>query len=258
MDMHAGPIPGALYLGFIDTLGFGTAIDSLAAIKKLVFDDKRLSMQELLDATDADFEGHEAIRQLCLHAPKYGNDEPYADAIGHDIETFFVELTRGHPTAFGGELDIRYVTITAHIPFGAVLGATPDGRRAGEPVSEGVSPSQGADRAGPTASLTSIARTRCESHKERAARLLNMKLSPSAVVGPEGTRKLMALIRSACDLKMWHLQFNIVNKETLLAAREDPEKYRNLLVRVAGYSAYFVDLTPQLQDEIIHRTEHGF
>ena len=207
---------------------------------------------------DADFEGHEAIRQLCLHAPKYGNDEPYADAIGHDIETFFVELTRGHPTAFGGELDIRYVTITAHIPFGAVLGATPDGRRAGEPVSEGVSPSQGADRAGPTASLTSIARTRCESHKERAARLLNMKLSPSAVVGPEGTRKLMALIRSACDLKMWHLQFNIVNKETLLAAREDPEKYRNLLVRVAGYSAYFVDLTPQLQDEIIHRTEHGF
>ncbi len=257
-DMHDGPVPGALYLGFIDTLGFATAIDSLAAIKKLVFDDKQLTMAELLGATEADFEGHEAIRQLCLHAPKYGNDEPYADAIGHDIESHFVDLTRKQKTAFVGELDIRYVTITAHIPFGAILGATPDGRRAGEPVSEGVSPSQGADRAGPTASLMSIARTRCEAHKERAARLLNMKLSPSAVAGPEGTRKLMALIRTACDLKMWHLQFNIVNKETLLAARKDPEKYRNLLVRVAGYSAYFVDLTPQLQDEIIHRTEHGF
>jgi formate C-acetyltransferase len=104
----------------------------------------------------------------------------------------------------------------------------------------------------------SIARTRCEARKERAARLLNMKLSPSAVAGPEGTRKLMSFIRTACDLKMWHLQFNIVNRQTLLAAQEDPEKYRNLLVRVAGYSAYFVDLTPQLQDEIIHRTEHGF
>lgn len=257
-DMHDGPIEGALYLGFIDTLGFGTVIDSLAAIKKLVFDDKRIAMAELLAATEADFEGHEAVRQLCLHAPKYGNDEPYADSIGHDVETFFVDLTRRYRSAFGGELDIRYVTITAHIPFGAVLGATPDGRRAGEPVSEGASPSQGADRNGPTASLVSMARTRCEAHKERAARLLNMKLSPAAVAGPQGTRKLMALVRTACDLKMWHLQFNIVNRETLLAARRDPEKYRNLLVRVAGYSAYFVDLTPQLQDEIIQRTEHGF
>ena len=257
-DMHDGPIEGALYLGFIDTLGFGTVIDSLAAIKHLVFDEKRLTMAELLAATDVDFEGHEAIRQLCLNAPKYGNDEPYADSIGHDVESLFVDLTRRVRTAFGGELDIRYVTITAHIPFGAVLGATPDGRRAGEPVSEGVSPCQGADRNGPTASLMSIARTRCEAHKERAARLLNMKLSPSAVAGADGTRKLMSLIRTACDLKMWHLQFNIVNRETLLAAREDPEKYRNLLVRVAGYSAYFVDLTPQLQDEIIQRTEHGF
>jgi formate C-acetyltransferase len=257
-DMHSGPLDGALYLGFIDTLGFGTAIDSLAAVKKLVYDDRRLTLAELLEALDVDFEGHEAIRQLCLNAPKYGNDDPQADAIGRAIESFFVGLTRKVPSAFGGELDIRYVTITAHIPFGAVLGATPDGRKAGEPVSEGVSPSQGADRNGPTASLLSTARTRCEAHKERAARLLNMKLSPAAVAGAEGTRKLMALIRAACDLKLWHLQFNIVNRETLLAARRDPEKYRNLLVRVAGYSAYFVDLTPKLQDEIIERTEHGF
>jgi len=178
--------------------------------------------------------------------------------IGRNIEEFFVRLTRRYKSAFGGELDIRYVTITAHVPFGAVLGATPDGRKAGLPIAEGVSPSQGADRKGPTASLTSIANSKATGYKERAARLLNMKLTPSTVAGPEGTKKLMSLIRTACDLKMWHLQFNIINKDTLVAAQKDPEKYRDLLVRVAGYSAYFVDLTPQLQDEIIARTEHNF
>jgi formate C-acetyltransferase len=257
-DMHSGPIDEALYLGFIDTLGLGTAIDSLAAIKKLVFDEKKLTIAELLDAVAANFEGKEAIRQMCLNAPKYGNNDPYADSIGHAIEEFFINLTRRSKSAFGGELDIRYVTITAHIPFGAILGATPDGRKAGEPISEGVSPSQGADRKGPTASLNSVAQTRCGEHKERAARLLNMKLTPSAVAGRDGTRKLMSLIRTACDLRMWHLQFNIINSKTLMAAQKNPEKYRNLLVRVAGYSAYFVDLTPQLQNEIIERTEHGF
>ena len=256
-DMHAGPIDGALYLGFVDTLGFGTAIDSLAAIKQLVFDEKKLTMAELVEATDADFQGKEAIRQMCLNAPKYGNGDAYADSIGHDIEELFIHLTRRHKSAFGGELDVRYVTITAHIPFGAVLGATPDGRKAGEPVAEGVSPSQGADRKGPTASLRSVASTRCGGYKERAARLLNMKLTPSAVAGRDGIPKLMSLIRTACDLKMWHLQFNIVNSKTLIEAQKNPEKYRNLLVRVAGYSAYFVDLTPQLQNEIIKRTEHG-
>ena len=184
-DMHDGPIDGALYLGFIDTLGFATAIDSLAAIKKLVFDDKQLTMDELLEALDGNFEGKEAIRQMCLNAPKYGNNEPYADRIGRDIEEFGVKLTRRYKTAFGGELDIRYVTITAHVPFGAILGATPDGRKAGEPVAEGVSPSQGADRNGPTASLISISRTRASGYKERAARLLNMKLTP---VGGRGAR----------------------------------------------------------------------
>ncbi len=257
-DMHSGPIPGALYLGYIDTLGFGTAIDSLAAVKKLVFDDKKLTMDELLEALNSNFKDAEAIRQMCLNAPKYGNNDPHADLIGRNIEEFFVRTTRRHKSAFGGELDIRYVTITAHIPFGMVVGATPDGRKASEPVAEGVSPSQGADRKGPTASLNSIARAKAAGYKERAARLLNMKLTPSAVTGPGGTKKLMSLIRTACDLKMWHLQFNIINRETLIAAQQDPDKYRDLLIRVAGYSAYFVDLTPQLQNEIIQRTEHGF
>ncbi len=257
-DMHAGPIKDAVYLGFFDTIGFGTAIDSLAAMKKLIFDDKKLTLDELLDALDTNFEGKEAIRQMCLNAPKYGNNDPYADSIGHDIEELFAEMAHKHKTAFGGELDVRYVTITSHVPFGSIVGATPDGRKAYEALSEGISPSQGVDKDGPTSSLSSVAKTKCAAYKERAARLLNMKLSPAAVAGQEGTKKLMSLIRTACDMKMWHLQFNIINKSTLIAAQEDPEKYRNLLVRVAGYSAYFVDLTPELQDEIIKRTEHSF
>jgi formate C-acetyltransferase len=257
-DIHAGPIEGGLYLGFFDIMGLGTVIDSLAAIRKLVFDEGKLKMEELLEAMEADFEGCEAVRQMCLNAPKYGNNDPYADSIGRDIEGCFVRLANGHTTAFGGELDVRYVSVTSHVPLGLCVGATPDGRKAGEPLSESVSPSQGRDVRGPTATLASIASTKCAQYKERAARLLNMKLSPASVAGEAGARKLMALIRTVCDMKMWHIQFNIINRETLIAAQENPEKYRNLLVRVAGYSAYFVDLTPALQNEIIRRTEHGF
>jgi formate C-acetyltransferase len=257
-DIHSGPIEGALYLGFFDVIGFGTVIDSLAAIRTLVFEEGRVTMPELLDALDRDFTGHEDIRQLCLNAPKYGNNESSVDRLGREIEECFTRLARHHTTAFGGELDLRYVSVTSHIPLGAVVGATPDGRKAREPLSESISPSQGRDVKGPTATLASISSTKCAQYKERAARLLNMKLSPASLVGEAGTRKLMGLIRSACDMRMWHIQFNIINRDTLLAAQHDPEKYRNLLVRVAGYSAYFVDLTPALQNEIIRRTEHEF
>jgi formate C-acetyltransferase len=257
-DIHSGPIDGALYLGFFDVMGFGTVIDSLAAIRTLVFEEGKLTMPELLDALDRDFEGQEAIRQLCLNAPKYGNNDSDVDQVGRDIEECFARLAQHHTTAFGGELDLRYVSVTSHIPLGAVVGATPDGRKAREPLSESISPSQGMDVKGPTATLMSISSTKCAQYKERAARLLNMKLSPASLVGEAGTRKLMALIRTACDMKMWHIQFNIINRDTLLAAQKDPDKYRNLLVRVAGYSAYFVDLTPALQNEIIRRTEHEF
>jgi formate C-acetyltransferase len=257
-DIHAGPIEGGLYLGFFDIIGFGTVIDSLAAIKKLVFDDGKLQMAELLEALDADFEGFKAVRELCLNAPKYGNNDPYADSLGHDIEDCFSRLAHGHTTAFGGELDVRYVSVTSHIPLGMCVGATPDGRKKAQPLSESISPSQGVDIKGPTATLTSIANTKSSQYKERSARLLNMKLSPASVSGEVGTRKLMSLIRTVSDMKMWHIQFNIINRDTLIAAQKNPEKYRNLLVRVAGYSAYFTDLTPALQDEIIRRTEHGF
>lgn len=257
-DIHSGPIDGALYLGFFDVMGFGTVIDSLAAIRSLVFEERKLTMDSLLDALAHNFDGYEAIRQMCVNAPKYGNGISAVDEIGRDIEACFTRLAKSHRTAFGGELDLRYVSVTSHIPLGAVVGATPDGRKAREPLSESISPSQGRDVKGPTATLSSISATKCAQYKERAARLLNMKLSPASLVGEAGTRKLMALVRTACDMKMWHIQFNIINRDTLLAAQRDPEKYRNLLVRVAGYSAYFVDLTPALQSEIIRRTEHQF
>jgi len=215
-------------------------------------------MAQMLEALDSNFVGKEDIQKLCLKAPKYGNNDPYADNIGRDIEAMFAEITHNRKTAMGGELDVRYVTITSHVPFGSIVGATPDGRLAGEAVSDGIAPSQGVDQNGPTASLMSVGNTRVASYKERAARLLNIKLSPSAVADDAGTRNLMSLIRTACDLKLWHLQFNIINRDTLVAAQQEPEKYKDLLVRVAGYSAYFVDLTPQLQNEIIQRTEHRF
>jgi len=257
-DLHSGHQEGGIYIEYINMIGMATAIDSLAAIKNLVFDEKKLTMAELLEALDTDFKGNEVIRQLCLNAPKFGNSIAWVDLIGHDIETFLVKTVRRYKTAFGAELNVIHVPVTAHIPYGAISGATPNGRKAGEPLSEGISPSQGADRQGPTAVLASVARTRCGIYKERGDRLLNIKLSPSAVAGPEGTKKLMSLIRTASDLKMWHLQFNIINKETLIAAQKNPEKYQNLMVRVAGFSAYFVDLSPQLQNEIIQRTEHTF
>jgi formate C-acetyltransferase len=257
-DLHCGDIEGGLKLGFYDMLGYGTVVDSIAAIKKLVFEDKKVTMNELLEALDADFEGKEVIRQFCLNAPKYGNNDPYADNIGRDIEAEAVKYSKKYRGAFGAELDVRYVPVTAHIPLGKVVGATPNGRKAKTPLSDGGGPSHGADTNGPTCTLISIANTKCMVAKERAARLVNLKLTPSSVTGEEGNRKIMSLIRTFCDLRLWHLQFNVINRETLLAAQKDPEKYRNLLVRVAGYSAYFVDLSAELQNEIIARTDHSF
>lgn len=257
-DLHCGNIDGGVKLGYYDIIGFGTVIDSLAAVRKLVFEEKRFTMAELMDALDCNFEGREAIRHLCLNTPRYGNGDSYADGIGRDVESISAKFSSTYRTAFGGELDVRYVPLTSHIPLGKLVGATPNGRKAGEYLSEGASASHGADVKGPTGVLLSNARTKSTGYKERAARLLNIKLSPGTVAGWEGTEKLVSLIRAFEDLKLWHLQFNVVNRETLLAAQNDPGKYRNLLVRVAGYSAYFVDLSPELQNEIIARTEHSF
>ena len=258
VDVHQGHMKGALVLGAFDLIGFGTAVDSLVAIKKLVYDDKMATMAELMHALDTDFEGNEILEQRCLRAPHYGNNDLYADEVGRQIEEHFRFISHQYTTLYGGKLDTRYVPVTAHVPHGRVVGATPNGRKSGEPLSDGISPSQGADHKGPTASLQSVAYTKQSKYVDGAARLFNLKLSPQTVEGEEGTRRLASLIRTFCDLKLWHLQFNIINAATLKAAQKDPQKYQNLLVRVAGYSAYFVDLSTDLQNEIIKRTEHSF
>ncbi|MCG8617086.1 MAG: glycyl radical protein [Desulfobacterales bacterium] len=256
VDMQGGQVEGGIAPGFWDPIGIGTAIDSLAAVKHLVFDQGVVSMDEMMDALADNF-SDQLIEKRCQNAPKFGNNDPYADSIGSELEDYFRSISHAYTNLSGGTLDVRYVPVTSHVPLGKIVGALPNGRKAGEPLSEGMSPSQGCDTNGPTASLLSIASQKETPFTEGGEGVLNMKLSPQVVAGPEGTKVLADLIRSWCDLKIWHLQFNIVNTATLIAARKDPEKYRNLLVRVAGYSAYFTDLSPDLQKEIIERMEHG-
>jgi pyruvate formate-lyase/glycerol dehydratase family glycyl radical enzyme len=260
LQTHGDPFPGGLDHSCLEAIGKGTAVDSLAAIKHLIFDTKRLTWDQLLTALEANWEGHEAIRQLCLNAPKYGNGIEWVDNIGYQIETLIMKYLEQHPKPGGQGQSwiLRQVPVTYHNPAGRVCSATPNGRPAGIYLSEGISPSHGCDLKGPTVSLASMANARNTSFKEKGPDLINMKFSPATVAGEAGTQRLMQLIRTWSSLKLWHIQFNIINLETLRAAQKNPEKYRNLLVRVAGYSAYFTELSPSLQDEVISRTEEKF
>ncbi|MCD8020421.1 MAG: glycyl radical protein [Clostridiales bacterium] len=255
-DIHQPHIKGGIDLGYFEFIGYGTVIDSLAAMKKVVFEDKRLSLARVKEALLHNFEGYEIERQLLKNAPKYGNDDSYADEIGKTLDRELLEYTKKYSQELGVHLDLRYVPFTSNVPFGKVVSATPDGRKAYVPLSDGSSASQGADKNGPTAVLLSNFATKNYDFRNRAARLLNIKLSPQCVKGEEGTEKLVAFIETWRDLKLWHIQFNVINRETLLEAQKHPEEYGNLLVRVAGYSAYFCELSKDLQDDIISRTEH--
>lgn len=255
-DLHSEHIDGGVEIGFFDFIGYATAADSLAAIKKTVYDDKTLTMDQVLHALDVNFEGEEIVRQRLIHAPKYGNDDPYVDRIAKKIDRFGAEYAAENSKYLGIQMDLRYVSQSANVPFGAVVGATPNGRKAGTALSDGSSASQGADELGPTSVLMSNLHTKNPDIINHASRLLNIKMSPASVKGEEGTERLVAFIKAWCSMRLWHLQFNIINQETLLAAQKKPSEYRSLLVRVAGYSAYFVQLSPSLQDDIIRRTEN--
>jgi formate C-acetyltransferase len=257
IDLHQEQIPEGINLGYFEYMGLGTVVDSLAAIKKLVFEDKKLTMQQVIDALDANFEGHEDVEALLRSAPCYGNNDPYADSIGREIDRISVEYGGKYSKELGMHNDVRYVPFTSHVPFGKVVGATPNGRKQFTPLSDGSSASHGADVNGPTAILLSNYNTKNYGMRDRAARMLNIKFTPKCIEGEQGTEKLVSFIRTFCDLKIWHVQFNVINRDTLIAAKKDPQKYRNLIVRIAGYSAYFVDLSPDLQDDLIARTEHG-
>lgn len=257
IDLHQPQIPEGINLGYFEYMGLGTVVDSLSAIKKLVFEDKKLTMQQIIDAIDANFEGYEDVAALLRSVPCYGNNEPYADEIGREIDKISVEYGGKYSKELGMHNDVRYVPFTSHVPFGKVVSATPNGRKEFTPLSDGSSASHGADINGPTAILLSNYNTKNYGMRDRAARMLNIKFTPKSLEGEQGSDKLVSFIRTFCDLKVWHVQFNVINRSTLLAAKQDPEKYRNLIVRIAGYSAYFVDLSPDLQNDLIARTEHN-
>ncbi len=251
-DYNAG---GARYNNtFIQAVGIGTITDSLSAIKDLVYDAQRLGLADLVEVLDGDFEGHEPLRQRLLHRThKYGNDDDYADALMQKVFVATFEAIDGRPTSKGGTYRLEMLPTTCHVYFGSVLGATPDGRWAGQPVSEGISPVQGADRLGPTAVFKSAAKM---DHIKTGGTLLNMKFNPTLVAGDQGIEHLAQLVRSYFKMDGHHVQFNIVSADTLREAQDDPANHRDLIVRVAGYSDYFCDLSEELQEEIITRTEH--
>ncbi len=251
-DYHDG---GARYnTTYIQGVGLGTMADALTAIRYHVYDQKTMTMAELLEALRADFVGYERIRQTLLHrTPKYGNDDDYADQMLRAAFEAYFEAIDGRPNTKGGRYHINLLPTTCHVYFGSVCGATPDGRKAGVPLSEGISPVQGADRRGPTAVIKSAAKI---DHARTGGTLLNQKFTPQLLQNDHDLDNLVHLIRSYFKLDGHHIQFNVVDAETLRAAQRNPDQYRNLIVRVAGYSDYFCDLSRTLQDEIIARTEH--
>ncbi len=251
-DYHDG---GARYnTSYIQGVGLGSITDCLTAIRYHVFDKKDLTMREMLDALGEDFAGHEGLRQKLVNkTPKYGNDDDYADELMRAVFEVFFEAVEGRPNTLGGHHRINLLPTTVHVYFGSVIGATPDGRKAKEPLSEGVSPVQGADRKGPTAVIKSVAKM---DHARTGGTLLNQKFTPHLLATEDGIEKLAHLIRSFFRLDGHHIQFNVVSAATLRDAQKHPEKYRDLIIRVAGYSDYFVDLSVVLQNEIIKRTEH--
>jgi len=251
-DYNAG---GARYNNtFIQGVGIGTITDSLAAIEHNVFEKHRFSLGDLVAALDRDFAGDEAIRaRLINRSPKYGNDDDAADRLMRRVFEEFFAAVDGRPAPRGGKHRIEMLPTTCHVYFGTMTSATPDGRHAGKPLSEGISPVQGADRRGPTAVLKSAAKM---DHVRTGGTLLNLKFTPAVLAGDAGLDRLAHLVRGYFTMDGHHVQFNVVDADTLRAAQASPEEYRGLIVRVAGYSDYFCDLSPALQDEIIARTAH--
>ncbi|MBN2187542.1 MAG: formate C-acetyltransferase/glycerol dehydratase family glycyl radical enzyme, partial [Dehalococcoidia bacterium] len=239
----------------VNEIGIADTADSLAVIRKLVFEYNRLTMEELLNALSNNFEGREELRgQFLHHVPKFGNDEDGVDGIANEVVQLCNEEVMKYKNIFGGQAQAGIIAVTAGIPFGKVVGALPSGRKAGEPLADNVSPYPGNDKKGPTAILRSVAKL--DVARLRNGTLLNLRLSPTAVSTPEGLHKMASFIRGLCDIGCWHIQFNVVDTAVLRDAQQHPEKYSDLLVRVAGYSAYFTQLHKEVQEDIIRRTEH--
>jgi len=253
LDWHAG---GSHYkIATMSGVAVGTVADSLAAIRKHVFDDRTVTLAELKQALDRNWEGFELLRRRLVNkTPHYGNDEEYADELAVLAQQIFCGEVEKHRDTQGARYWVDLLPTTSHIALGGVTGATPDGRSAGAPLSEGVSPVQGHDHRGPTAVARSVAKL---DHARTNGTLLNLKLSPQCVKTDEDLQKFAALVRAYFDQGGHHVQFNIIDRKILEDAMAHPENYRNLIIRVAGYSDYFVLLSPEIQREILSRTEHA-
>ena len=237
-------------------IGLADVADSLAAIKKLVFDDKVLTMSQLMDAIDADFEGHEYVRQILVNkGPKYGNDDPIADEMAVKAVDIYSMETDKHRSLFGGRFHPGFSSVSSNVPYGTVIAALPNGRKQYKPLADGCSPSHAVDVCGPTAVALSCGKLNHEGMS--GGSILNLKFNPSTVEGEYGLESFAQYVRGALKAGVWHMQFNVVDAETLREAQKLPEEHQDLIVRVAGYSAFFIGLSDQLQEDVIGRTEHA-
>ena len=246
---------GARYnSSYVQGVGLGSITDILTSLRYHVYDKKDISMDTMLDALEKNFEGYEELqRKLVYETPKFGNDDDYADEQATAVFDMYYDSVNGHKTPRGGQYRVNMLPTTCHVYFGSVTGATPDGRKSGKTLSEGISPSQGVDTCGPTGVIKSCAKI---DHIKTGGTLLNQKFTPSLLETEQGQQGVLHLIRSYFKMDGHHIQFNVVNADTLRDAQKHPENYRDLIVRVAGYSDYFNDLSVDLQNEIITRTEH--
>jgi len=253
LDVTAG---GAIYnFSGVQGVQIANVADSLAAVRQVVFEEKSLSAESLLDTLKNNFQSQEVLRQRLINrVPKYGNDDERVDCFSRKWADRYCQLVEQYKNLRGGDYQPGFYTVSAHVPMGANVGATPDGRLAGEPLADGgLSPSGGRDVHGPTAVLRSVSKARLE--KASNGTLLNMKFLPSFFESQRALEKFTLLLRGFCELKIPHVQFNVVSADTLRDAQSNPDNYRSLVIRVAGYSAYFTELDKDLQDEIIRRTE---
>ncbi|MGG5329364.1 glycyl radical protein [Enterococcus sp. AZ163] len=240
--------------GGVITVGQADIINSLAAVRNLVFDEKKVSMDELCQALAANFEGYEEIQELCLEAPKYGNDDERADWIVGEVFTYVVDEFEKYDTKFG-KMTTGMLPVSGNTPIGAWVGALPSGRKAWKPLTDGIGATGGTDKNGPSALLKSVSHIPHARYTQGTQ--LNMKLEPSILEGQRGISHMMNLLKTLCTLDVYHVQFNVVDREVLIDAQKHPENHRGLLIRVAGYTAFYIELGKEVQDEIIGRTAIG-
>ena len=235
-------------------IGVADCANSLAVIRKLVFEDRTCTLDDICRALDADWEGYSELRQAALACPKYGNDLDYVDGIAVEISEFYYREIKKYRDYFGSPFNSAFMGISNYIPAGSVIGATPDGRMAKSPLTEGISPHAGTDSTSPTAAMRSVAKINHDVHS--GGTLLNIKVAPELLKSERDLRNLASLIRAYFALGAFHVQFNVISTETLRKAQANPDEYRDLLVRVAGYSTQFVNLSREVQEAIIARTTY--